>query len=308
MKIPVIIERCSGYDPAQLLPQVDRVLAPLDWPVSLRGARIMLKPNLISARASALACTRAEFVAATAAWFIEQGCRVSVGDSPALGRASMVMEKHGILQALAGMDVEVVDFVTPRVCELAGGIRVSVAAEALDCDLLVNLPKVKAHDQLYVTLAVKNLFGLVVGARKPWLHMRHGGTHSGFADILLSMTDLLPNQVALADGIQVMTGHGPMSGTPLDLHCLAASVSPVALDTALLELLELDPNRCPVQQAARRRGIAGSTLANLDFPHGLPADFSGSCFEAPNQLVPVRFNPMRFVLGSLKRVVAALKQ
>ncbi|MBC8208700.1 MAG: DUF362 domain-containing protein [Desulfobulbaceae bacterium] len=307
MKIPVIIERCSSYKPDQLLPEVDRVLASLDWPVSLRGARIMLKPNLISARAPALACTRAEFVAAAAVWFLEHGCRVAVGDSPALGRARTVMEEHGILQALSGMDIDVVDFVTPRRCELARGVRVSVAAEALDCDLLVNLPKVKAHDQLYVTLAVKNLFGLVLGARKPWLHMRHGGTHACFAEILLSLVDLLPKQVVLADGVQVMTGHGPMWGTPFDLHCLAASVSPVALDTALLDLLELDPDRCPVHQAARRQGVPGSALQDLVFPRGAPAHFFGSGFEAPKRLVPVRFNPLRFMLGSLKRVVTTLK-
>ncbi len=306
MKIPVILERCSGYAPDHLLVQIDLVLSSLVWPVSLRGARIMLKPNLITARASALACTRAELVAATATWFLAQGCRVAVGDSPALGRASAVMEKHGILQALAGLDVEVVDFVTPRRCELARGVQVSVAAEALDCDLLVNLPKVKAHDQLYVTLAVKNLFGVVLGARKPWLHMRHGGSHACFAEILLSLVGLLPSQVALADGVQVMTGHGPMSGSPLDLHCLAASLSPVALDTALLQVLELNPDLCPVHQAARRRGISGSALDDLAFSRAVPADFAGSCFEAPGVLAPVRFNPLRYVVGSLKRLKTAL--
>lgn len=306
--ISVSLDRCQGYERKSLLPVLERVLLCLDDLHLTPGARVLLKPNLISASAPPLACTHAGFVAAVASWFLDHGCRVFIGDSPAFGSTIKTVERQGISRAVRGMDVRFVEFSSVVHRRLSGGISIGVAAEALDCDLLVNLPKIKAHDQMYVSMAVKNNFGIVKGMRKSWLHMRYGDSHLEFARILLGLDRLLPENITLADGIEVMHRHGPVHGDPLALGCVAGSRSSVALDTAMLTLLELDPGRSPLWLAARERDLPGCQLCGIAFPLLAPADFFGSGFVAPEILDPVRFRPLRYVFNSLKRVALALQR
>lgn len=304
--LSVGLDRCQGYGRKSLQSVLERVMSCLGELRLSSGSRVLLKPNLISASAPPLACTHAGFVAAVAAWFLDHGCRVAIGDSPAFGSALNVMERQGIARALRGMDVRMVEFASVVHRRLPAGFSVGIAAEALDCDLLVNLPKIKAHDQMYVSMAVKNIFGIVKGPRKSWLHMRHGDSHLEFARIILDLHTLLPESITIADGIEVMHRHGPMHGEALALGCLAASRSPVTLDTAMLALLELQSARSPLWLAARERNLPGAQLAGIDFPLLAPSDFSGSGFVAPVMLNPVRFRPLRYLLNSLKRVVLVL--
>ncbi len=305
--IPVFLAKRETYERTAIAALVEEMAGPLGFAGSWAGRTVLLKPNLISASASSLACTDAAFIAGVCRWFLDHGARVRIGDSPAFGSAARAMRQHGIDRALAGMVVEKIEFVTPVEKRLACGCTVQVAAESLECDLLVNLPKVKAHNQMYVTLAVKNVFGVVLGMRKAMLHMREGGRDGRFADIILDLLDILPPQLAIADGIVAMHRDGPIGGEALGTGCVAGSTSCVALDTALLAALELDPARSPLWREAARRGLSGSRATDIIFPSLSPGAFAGSGFSAPVELNGIRFNPIRFLRGMLRRFVLALR-
>lgn len=296
------MQKCDTYDRSILAEWIDKVVRLLEPRGSFYGKTVLLKPNLISSKGPRLACTHGEFVAGASVWFLEQGARVLVGDSPAFGNTTKVCEKQGISRALHGLDVKLIDFVSPVRVQLAGGTTVTLAREALECDFLVGLPKIKAHQQMFVTMAVKNMFGTVKGVKKALLHMVHGGSHDRFAEIILDLLPLLPPQLHLADGIEVMHGTGPLHGNPLTLNCLAASLCPVALDTAMLQVLQLTADSSPLWRVAAERGLVGSSLANLRFPLLAPEDFQGAGFFAPDILDAVRFNPGRLFGGMVKRV------
>lgn len=300
--LQVVLQRCAIYGQSAIKAHIDTAMA-VFAENNFHGKVVLLKPNLISSNGPSLACTHAEFIAAVAAWFLDRGARVLVGDSPAFGSAAKVCVRHGIAAALQGMNVKLVEFATPVRKRLAGGVTVAVAREALDCDLLVGLPKVKAHNQMYVTLAVKNVFGIVKGVNKAMLHMIHGDGHSHFAGIILDLLDILPPQLHLADGIMAMHRSGPLDGSPLPLYCIAAAKSPVAMDTALLHALELDPGRSPLWFEAAARKLAGSDGGTIGYPGLVPQHFFGSGFIAPANLNPVRFNFFRFWRGMLRRAV-----
>jgi uncharacterized protein (DUF362 family) len=304
--LPVVLQKCVDYQRDAIAALVADTLLRLGHTSGMHGQVVLLKPNLISSRPS-LACTHPEFVAGVAACFLDHGAKVLLGDSPALGSAANVCEKQGIVQALRGMDVKIVDFSTPVPRRLAGGLTVTVAREPFECDVFVGLPKVKAHNQMYVTLAVKNLFGIVKGVNKAMLHMLHGSTHQGFAGIILDLLALLPPQIHLADGIIAMHRSGPLDGEPLPLYCMAAANSAVALDTALLAALELEPGRSPLWQAAAMRGLIGFDPDTIDFPALSPEAFHGLGFLAPCGLNPIRFNPWRFFKGLVNRAVLKVR-
>jgi len=276
----------------------------LHIPADLSRKRILLKPNLINAKAPGLACSNPFFVLAAASCFLSRGARVLLGDSPAFGSAAQVLKRQGFHAALSGVAVEFVPFKKRVLKTLECGITVGVAAEALDCDYFVNLPRIKAHEQMGVTMAVKNVFGIVLGARKAWLHMRYGDSQQLFPRMILDLHQLLPSSLVLADGIEVMNRRGPIKGSSLSLGCLAASKNVVALDRAMLDVLEISKERIPLAVAAGNLKLAGAHMRDIDFPQLLPKKFSGSGFQIPSTLSPVRFQPVRYLLSSLKRMLS----
>lgn len=287
---------------------VDRLLAPVFPTGSSRSAQVLLKPNLITATNGQCACTDARVIATVARWFIDQGARVMVGDSPAFGTARSVLRKIGALQPLTALGAEVVEFRQHRMVDLPSGQRARIAVPALECDCLINLPKVKAHSQMRLTLAVKNYFGCIAGLHKPWWHMIHGGPQGRFAELLIELLAALPSGYSLVDGIEAMHHTGPIHGQSFPLGLLAGGVNPVAVDTALQAVLGVADQCCPLWCAAREAGIAGTTLEDLVFTQAHHHAFAAEGFVVPKELTPIRFNPFRFVKSSLQRLVLSFRR
>jgi uncharacterized protein (DUF362 family) len=299
---------CSGYEPGELAGKIDQLCGALDFRVN-PGSRVLLKPNLLTGRSVGhLACTHPVFVAAVAKWFVDQGAKVSIGDSPAFGTARGVMRVTGIEDAVAGLPVACINFDQSVTVRLAGGVTVEMARAALECDVLVNLPRVKTHVQLFITLAVKNYFGTVVGFQKPLWHLRYGNHAEQFSSHLVDLLQVLPNGLSLLDGVVVMEGNGPISGRPFPLGLVAGAVNPVALDTALLQILSLNHRQSPVWQACASRNLAGTDPDMLDYPLSHPAEFPGNNFTVPTVLKPISFNPVRMLVSACRRFGARLKE
>lgn len=303
--IPVCLASCRSYNREALKASLDLVLRAAGL-APRSGTLVLLKPNLVSAGSGPahLACTSPAVVAAAAEWCLDHGAKVRVGDSPAFGSGRSVMRACGMLDALAGLPVETADFVRARQLDLPCGLRVPVAAAALDCDILVNLPRVKAHSQLYVSLAVKNYFGVVVGWRKALHHARHGEVANRFEALLADLPGLFPGSFTLVDGIVAMQRSGPMKGDPFPLGLLAGGFDPVALDTAILAIIGGEPQLSQLWVECQRRGLPGTDPARLAFPLARPEVLKAANFLLPELLNPVTFHPGRMLVGGCRRLVA----
>jgi|MTBAKMStandDraft_1061839.scaffolds.fasta_scaffold01099_9 uncharacterized protein (DUF362 family) len=299
----VALARCGSYDAPLLAERLDAVWSACAAQLQLRSAKILLKPNLISARSGPLACTDGKFILAAAEWFLDRGCVVTVGDSPAFGTAQSVLHRIGCLESLRKRGVVVTNFKNVRMVSLPSGIRAGLAADALDCDLLVNLPKVKAHAQLRVSGAVKNFFGCLAGMRKPLWHMVHGGRAGVFEFHLVELLSVLPNGMTIVDGIVGMDRTGPLRGRGFALGMTACSANPVAVDRAVLDIIGVSPQVSPLMAACMRAGLPGSRFDDLDFPLRTPRDLRVQGFEVPQQLAPIRFSFFRFLRGSCRRIL-----
>lgn len=296
----VSLTRCASYEQSLLDETLAQLLGVIKLP-SLRSANVLLKPNLISAKHSRLACTEGAFVLAAARWLLAQGAKVSIGDSPAFGTAAMVLQALGLTNELA-LGVEIKNFRQGRNVKLPHGGSVVLAKAALDCDLLVNLPRVKAHAQTRLTLAVKNCFGCVVGLRKPWWHMRYGGQQGDFSDRLIQIPLVLPPILTLVDGVITMHKTGPLQGEPYPLTLVGASTNPVAMDTALHEILGVALEQSPVMAACCRAGLTGTKLEQLTFPLSTPEELRTNDFLVPDELNPIRFSFFRYLKSTLYRL------
>lgn len=302
----VAIQQCSVYERSVLKEVVDALCAASSVSVG-PGTKVLLKPNLVSGmRHDGLACTHPEFIRAAAEWFLDHGAEVAVGDSPAFGTARGVMTACGIAEKLTGLPVRLENFDKPVPTKLASGFTVGIARQAFDCDMLVNLPKVKAHSQLFVSLAVKNYFGCVVGFLKPWIHARYGDIDNRFEALLVDLLGVLPEGITLVDGVVAMQGTGPVTGKPYPLRVVAAGQNPVALDTALLKVLGLSHEKSPLWREGYRRGLPGSEPASLSYPLLSYEAVRVQDFEVPTRLKPVSFHPWRLFVGGLKRIMVNL--
>ena len=321
--LPVALLRHEAYSAPGLHQAVGQVMdaARLAEFYSLRpGARVLVKPNLLLAKP--LACASPEVVAAVCAWLLDHGANVSVADSPGFGRAVSVARAVGLEAALRplGLVVEEIGPAVPLPLPLegeaaqkagfqAGGSRFQVARLAMESDLIVSVPRVKAHAQMLVTLSVKNCFGCVRGLHKAVAHAREGRDPLFFADCLAALWAALPPVAAVADGITAMHITGPSNGKPFALGLLGASASAVALDEALYAVLGLTPQDVPLGAALCRRHAWGSAAAGTQavFPLCAPADFCAAGFQLPAELSHTSFHPARFVQSCVRRIFAAFK-
>lgn len=163
-------------------------------------------------------------------WLLDHGARVEVADSPGFGSAEAVARAVGLAQELKTLGLAVRSLNRPVAVRLDTGACFKISRQALDCDLILSVPKVKAHGQMLVTLAVKNLFGCVSGLRKALIHAREGRQPDYFADCLAALWAALPPVAGLADGVCAMHVTGPSRGKPFALRLIGASASAVALD------------------------------------------------------------------------------
>lgn len=303
--VPVALARAAGYAEDDLREHAAGLLQAVGG-IPRPGSRVLVKPNLLSADNEGLVCTHPLVVRAVCLVLLDAGCGVTVADSPGFGTASRVARKIGLETALADLDLTVTTLARPTPVTTSFGARVGVSRDALEQDCILNLPRLKAHKQMRISGAVKNLFGTVVGMRKPLLHHLHGDKGVRFESVLLEVADHLPPTTSLLDGIVSMHVTGPICGEPNATEFLAASVSPVALDTAVYSMLGLAAGDVPLWNEALRRHLPGSDAADLTYPLASPNEFDLSMFQAPADLKPQTFNPLRLAHGACRRVLARI--
>ena len=302
----VAILRCLSYERDFLKTAVDRICGAIDFQIR-PGCRVLLKPNLVTARSpEGRACTNPWFVAAVAEWFLDHGARVSVGDSPAFGSGVKVMRACGHKDVLKKLPVDLIDLSGPERVKLPCGDFVGISRAVLESDLLINLPRVKAHSQLLVTMAVKNYFGTVVGGRKAWLHLKHGNEPDRFGQVLVDLLAVLPEGITLVDGVTAVHGESHVTGKLYPLGLAAGSRNPVAVDTSFLSILGIDKDRSLLWKECSRRGLLGSRVQDIVYPLLSPQDVKVNDFQVRSQLKSVSFRPERLIIGGIRRVVARI--
>jgi len=263
------LTKCGSYDERSVLAALRSTLALLGGIESFVGknTKVLLKPNLLIAKGAELAVTTHPSIVRAAITLVrEAGATPIVGDSPGIGSALKVADRCGIGEVCRETGVDLVDFNESMTIINPGGKRFKrfeIAKEALSVDALWNLPKVKTHAQMFLTLGVKNLFGCVVGTRKPRWHLSAGVDTATFARMLVDLCLTIKPTITIADGVIGMEGNGPGSGDPRKLGFIAASRDCIALDTVIAAILGARPEWLPTLRAAEEDGRGVTSVDNI---------------------------------------------
>lgn len=309
MSSTVSLIRATSYETEQLRRSVGSVLAPLGGISAFvkPGDLVLLKPNLLTgARPTKECVTRPELVKCVAELVIEAGGKPFFGDSPAFGSAFGVAKANGYLAMMAELDLPVVEFHGKRyetVSEEFNHLRLS--KEAMEADVVINLPKVKSHMQLTMTLGVKNLFGCVPGKMKAWWHMEAGKSAERFGEMLVETARAIAPNLTIIDGIIGHEGNGPSGGEPRELGVLGAAADVFALDVAMLAVLNVEAHLVPTAAAAQKLGLAPA-LDLIEFPLMRPVDLSCSDWKLPEALMPIDFALPRVIKSTFRHLYIRL--
>lgn len=241
---------CSDYEEDKVLKALRDLLEP--WggmgAFVFPGEKVLLKPNLLIAKEPASAVTTHPAVVWAAAKLVQEaGARPFIGDSPSLGGFKTVAEKCGMTGIARRLNLPQVEFKEKLEMRKDAGTfrRITLARTALEADAIINLPKIKTHGMMTLTLAVKNLFGCVVGAEKAQWHLMAGVDKGAFAQMLLDIAQLLQPRLNIIDGLWAMEGEGPTSGDKKFLGILGASADPLTLDLLVTQHLSINPQYVP---------------------------------------------------------------
>lgn len=264
----VSIARCNSYQTDEVATALKRLLKPFGGINHFvkPGMQVLLKPNMLAARRPEEAVTTHPVLVAEMVKLVQDaGGTALVGDSPGIGSFAKVGDKSGIRKAVEQAGGQMVPFVKTKT--IGGGTTfrtMELAVAYCDADLVINLPKLKTHEMMTLTCAVKNLFGAVVGPSKAGLHLTAGHSKQLFARLLLEIATSRPVALTVVDGITAMEGNGPGSGTPLQVGLLLAGANPVAVDTIAARIAGIDKKLLPVEQEAARLGLTGSDPAQIE--------------------------------------------
>lgn len=271
MRNRVWLAQCPDYGQS-LEEKIEKAFDALQvWDKIRPGMRVVLKPNLVmSSKPEQAIITHPAFTAAVGKCVQKAGGRVIIAESPGGPYTPAAMK--AMFRATGYRDMaEACGFTLYTDCKsrevtLPQAKRcreLSVVEPFLDRDYLIDLPKLKTHSMVGFSGAVKNLFGTVPGLQKPELHCRFP-EREPFSEMLCDLCHFLGPDLSLMDGIWAMEGNGPTGGQRRDLHLIAGSESPWALDVAAASLVGLEPEKITMLREGHERGYGPLDLSELE--------------------------------------------
>jgi uncharacterized protein (DUF362 family)/Pyruvate/2-oxoacid:ferredoxin oxidoreductase delta subunit len=271
----VITAQCESYDVATLKNLFYEGFREAGFKAAHQ--KVLLKPNLLSGKAPEKAVTtNPQFVQAVSELLLDLSCDVHIGDSPGYESTNRVLEKSGILDVVKRNGLKVATF-AKKIAKKSQGIspyrEFVLGEDPDDFEAIVNLPKLKTHMMMGLTLGVKNTFGFIHGMDKAKWHLRAGADKMLFASMLIDIHVLARPSITILDGIVGMDQDGPGSGRVRNTGIVALSTNAFTLDSHIEKLAGL-PFSLPISSKARQHDMVPECeIVSLNSPISLPSDF-----------------------------------
>ncbi len=242
---PTVLAKCDSYDVDRLEHILREMLGSLGMSDAFRGKRVAVKPNLVMKKsAEAAATTHPAVLEATLRILKESAAEIVIAESPPGLYTEAALRGFysacGISEVAERCEVALNSDFSTREVELIGARtlkRTSLISPLLDCDVIVNLAKLKSHALTRYSGAVKNFYGAIPGLDKVELHARFADYYE-FGSMLVDLCGHFATKpvFSLLDGILAMEGNGPTGGEPRALGALVGGFNPFNVDVVGAQL------------------------------------------------------------------------
>lgn len=229
-----------------------------------RGARVVVKPNLLVGRAPEYAVTtNPELVGALVRMALEAGAAdVVVLDRPTSEPRS-AFEVSGIADAArkAGGRIKILtDRNFERVAIPEGRQLTSwpLVTDVFEADTFINVPIAKTHSLAGLTLSMKNLMGIMGDDR--------GAIHIGFDQKIVDLNTLVRPHLIVLDATRILIRNGPTGGGLADVRradTVVVGTNQAGVDAYGATLFGVQPADLGFLALAGDQGLGEIDLAKL---------------------------------------------
>ena len=255
----VFVARNQKYGGSLVRTIRDGLLACGFDPNSIRGKRVLLKPNLVEpSRLAPHMTTHPSVIQAAAEVFRTWESIVTVGEGPGHVRdTEQALVDSGVMEALLESDLIFEDLNYQEIRPVANSGKTCKLRHfyfpraVVEADLVVSMPKMKTHHWMGITGAMKNLYGVIPGIKYGWpknvLHF------NGIPQTVFDINASVGRTITIVDGIDCMEGDGPILGTPKPMGLILMGQNLPAVDATMARIMDILPDRIPYLTLAADR-------------------------------------------------------
>jgi uncharacterized protein (DUF362 family) len=236
------------------------------------GDTVLLKPNLNGIEGS----TNKELVESLLQLLLDFGARKVVLAESTFGDeriTDMFFKKTGFLDLARVYGIELINLNRSKVVEVKvekpyvlESLR--IAREAYEADKIINLPNMKVHYATGITLALKNMKGILVGNEKKHFH------EVGLDKAIVDLNNTIRPCLHIVDGILCMEKMGPRGGDIVNLGLILAGgeaaevdyVGSLIMGYALSEVKHLELYLTSNRIDVNRIDIVGERIDAVRYP------------------------------------------
>ncbi|HBC89345.1 MAG TPA: hypothetical protein DCZ94_20590 [Lentisphaeria bacterium] len=267
-KTKVSAVNCESYD-LPLLEEKIRTAVELagGWPEKIKpGAKVLLKPNLLSAKTpDQCVTTHPELVRAVIRELRKKGVeKITIADSPAgIYTWEELWEKTGMKKVADEEKVELLPLENFERVEVPGHGYIPLLKELKDFDVFISLPKLKTHILTKITVAVKNSYGLIVGESKSAFHATAPSPRK-MSNLIAAVYGKIKPDFVIVDAIESMQGDGPANGKPFKSGIVMAGYDAVAIDACACTAYGYKPQDIQLLVKVAELGFGDIRRENID--------------------------------------------
>ncbi len=166
----------------------------------------------------------------------------------------LVVKYMGLDVLVKRCELKVVDALSgPFINTSVDNIKLAVNRRALEADYVINMPVLKTHSQVMVSLGIKNLKGLLsLGCRKR-CHTQIDKI--GLENRLAVLPDLIPTSLTIIDGIYSLERGPLITGRAHRSNIIVVSKDIISADKVGAAILGIPPETVPhISMAANKNG------------------------------------------------------
>lgn len=173
--------------------------------------------------------------------------------------AEIRMEQSGTMGIVRKNDASFLNLSNDEIVDVEVNKRkIRLPKTVLDAPYFINVPKLKTHELTVITVALKNLYGLLPEKSKAAFY------HPILDEIIPPINLAVRQDLIVVDGIIGMEGRGPIVGTPVEMNVILCGRDPVTVDSVAAHLMGFKPEKIKTIVNTHRGGLGEIKLSKIE--------------------------------------------
>jgi uncharacterized protein (DUF362 family) len=260
---PLVVQ-VQGESPYEITKRAVAEIGGMDKIIA-RGDVVMIKPNIGWNRTvEQAACTNPEVLRALIELVFTAGAKKIIVMDNTCHKAEDTYQRSGIapLAKKMGAEVRFADENRLVIYDFKGETmgKWPVFRDFLEVDKFINVPILKHHGSAGLTIAMKNLYGIVGGNR--------GKLHRDLSENIADMAKQFRSHLAVVDAYRILLRNGPIGGRLSDVELrktVIASTHIMHADVAAAVLFGKDPRQVEFLTSAFNKKMGEIEMAKIPF-------------------------------------------